>query len=134
MDGRVDRAEFDHLGAQGGDDARGLGAPTPVLLARDVRPQPADLLLLGAAVGVAALPVEGPRRDLPYLEDRGFHAVHRLDARRHLVDSYHCSRYNTNTRRLTDGMFREVFAAIASHLGMLRKVKVETMGDTGTLG
>ncbi len=27
-----------------------------------------------------------------------------------LLDSYHCSRYNTNTRRLTDEMFRSVFA------------------------
>ncbi len=26
-----------------------------------------------------------------------------------LLDSYHCSRYNTNTRRLTDEMFRSVF-------------------------
>lgn len=26
-----------------------------------------------------------------------------------LLDSYHCSRYNTNTRRLTDTMFRSVF-------------------------
>ena len=29
-----------------------------------------------------------------------------------LIDSYHCSRYNTNTRRLTPEMFREVFAAV----------------------
>jgi len=27
-------------------------------------------------------------------------------------DSFHCSRYNTNTRRLTPEMFRDVFAAI----------------------
>ena len=27
----------------------------------------------------------------------------------HLFDSYHCSRYNTNTRRLTAEMFRDVF-------------------------
>ncbi len=27
-----------------------------------------------------------------------------------LLDSYHCSRYNTNTRRLTNEMFRSVFA------------------------
>ena len=27
-----------------------------------------------------------------------------------LLDSYHCSRYNTNTRRLTNEMFRAVFA------------------------
>jgi uracil-DNA glycosylase family 4 len=33
-----------------------------------------------------------------------------------LFDSYHCSRYNTNTRRLTDAMFRDVFTAIAAHL------------------
>ncbi|HBT37768.1 MAG TPA: uracil-DNA glycosylase, partial [Hyphomonas sp.] len=27
-----------------------------------------------------------------------------------LISSYHCSRYNTNTRRLTPGMFEDVFA------------------------
>jgi uracil-DNA glycosylase family 4 len=34
-----------------------------------------------------------------------------------LFDSYHCSRYNTNTRRLTEPMFRAVFDSIAQHLG-----------------
>jgi uracil-DNA glycosylase len=29
-----------------------------------------------------------------------------------LRDSYHCSRYNTNTGRLTEAMFRDVFARI----------------------
>lgn len=38
------------------------------------------------------------------------HAVHQLDDRRSLVDSYHCSRYNTQTRRLTEPMFNDVFA------------------------
>ena len=33
-----------------------------------------------------------------------------------LFDSYHCSRYNTNTRRLTPQMFRDVFDAVAAHL------------------
>ena len=37
-------------------------------------------------------------------------AEHRLDERMLLLDSYHCSRYNTNTRRLTPAMFRAVFA------------------------
>jgi len=30
-----------------------------------------------------------------------------------LFDCYHCSRYNTNTRRLTAAMFEQVFASIA---------------------
>lgn len=34
-----------------------------------------------------------------------------------LYDSFHCSRYNTNTGRLTADMFRSVFAAITSELG-----------------
>ena len=33
-----------------------------------------------------------------------------------LFDSYHCSRYNTNTGRLTTEMFRSVFAAVRSSL------------------
>ena len=33
-----------------------------------------------------------------------------------LYDSYHCSRYNTQTRRLTEAMFHEVFAMIKSEL------------------
>lgn len=36
-------------------------------------------------------------------------AVHDLGDFR-VIDSYHCSRYNTNTRRLTTGMFEDVFA------------------------
>ena len=35
-----------------------------------------------------------------------------------LFDSYHCSRYNTNTRRLTPEMFESVFAAIRAKVGL----------------
>jgi uracil-DNA glycosylase len=34
-----------------------------------------------------------------------------------LYDSYHCSRYNTNTRVLTPDMFRSVFASVRADLG-----------------
>lgn len=33
-----------------------------------------------------------------------------------LFDSYHCSRYNTQTRRLTEAMFHDVFAKIKAEL------------------
>ncbi|WP_425256274.1 uracil-DNA glycosylase [Microbaculum marinisediminis] len=34
-----------------------------------------------------------------------------------LFDSYHCSRYNTNTGRLTPEMFKAVFAAVRDEIG-----------------
>ena len=40
----------------------------------------------------------------------GHLAEHRLPDGRILIDSYHCSRYNQNTGRLTVRMFEEVFA------------------------
>jgi uracil-DNA glycosylase family 4 len=38
-----------------------------------------------------------------------------------LFDSYHCSRYNTNTGVLTPEMFRSVFSAVRSHLNTERR-------------
>ncbi|MDR6955191.1 uracil-DNA glycosylase family 4 [Ancylobacter sp. 3268] len=45
-------------------------------------------------------------------------AVHRL-GNVVLFDSYHCSRYNTNTGVLTPEMFRTVFAAVRTHVDTL---------------
>jgi uracil-DNA glycosylase family 4 len=42
-------------------------------------------------------------------------AIHNGGALR-LYDSYHCSRYNTNTRVLTPEMFRNVFARVRADL------------------
>ena len=47
-------------------------------------------------------------------------AEHRLPGGITLVDSYHCSRYNTQTRRLTPDMFRAVTARAAALAGMDR--------------
>ncbi len=44
-------------------------------------------------------------------------AIHACDRYR-LYDSYHCSRYNTNTGRLTAEMFEAVFARVRADLGM----------------
>ncbi len=44
-------------------------------------------------------------------------AVHQLDNGLHLYDSYHCSRYNTQTKRLTSEMFEQVFVKIGEDLG-----------------
>ncbi len=41
---------------------------------------------------------------------------HDLGAGRWLIDSYHCSRYNTQTGRLTEVMFREVFHRVRERL------------------
>lgn len=43
-------------------------------------------------------------------------ARHELTPELSLYDSFHCSRYNTNTRRLTAEMFRSVFEAIRQEL------------------
>lgn len=46
----------------------------------------------------------------------GHGAVHALPRGMTLYDSYHCSRYNTQTRRLTAEMFESVFANIRNNL------------------
>lgn len=58
-----------------------------------------------AALGLKA-------REAPF----GHGAAHQLARGITLFDSYHCSRYNTNTGRLTEKMFEQVFAAVKAHL------------------
>jgi uracil-DNA glycosylase len=54
------------------------------------------------------------------LKPRSYAFAHRanyvLPTGHRLFASYHCSRYNTQTRRLTDPMFRAVFADIRNYL------------------
>ena len=47
----------------------------------------------------------------------GHGKVHRATDTVKLFDSYHCSRYNTNTGVLTPEMFREVFRNVRAHIG-----------------
>ncbi len=48
----------------------------------------------------------------PALYKFGHGNPHELPDGRTLIDSFHCSRYNTQTRRLTEAMFHEVFENI----------------------
>ena len=84
-------------------------------LAADLRtvPEGGAVLALGRIAHDAVLRALG----LPAAHAAFAHgARHPLPGRRVLFDSYHCSRYNTNTRRLTPDMFHAVFAAVAGHL------------------
>lgn len=47
-------------------------------------------------------------------------AIYRLEKNRWLVDSYHCSRYNTQTHRLTPDMFSNVFDKVRDLLNSER--------------
>jgi uracil-DNA glycosylase family 4 len=73
-----------------------------------------SILALGAVAHAAVLMARG----LPAKAHKFAHgAVHELAGGPRLYDSYHCSRYNTNTRRLTPEMFKAVFARIKSDNG-----------------
>jgi uracil-DNA glycosylase family 4 len=73
----------------------------------DVLPNSRIVIALGQIAHQSAVKAMGGR--LP--KCRFAHlAEHRMPDGRILIDSYHCSRYNTNTGRLTPEMFEAVFA------------------------
>jgi len=71
------------------------------------------ILALGTIAHDAVLDALGlPRRRFAFTHGR----LHRLPNSTLLADSYHCSRLNTNTGKLTVTMFESVFAAVAYRL------------------
>jgi uracil-DNA glycosylase len=75
-------------------------------------PRLTAIVALGRIAHDSAVVALGEKRSrLPF----GHGAMHRTD-KIALFGSYHCSRYNTNTRRLTPDMFRAVFASVRHHL------------------
>jgi uracil-DNA glycosylase family 4 len=90
-------------------------------LAAELRRRPPRVILaLGSVAHQAVLLACGLKRASCKF---GHHAVHNLPpapgapAGFRLYDSYHCSRYNTQTRRLTEDMFHAVLRDIVAELG-----------------
>lgn len=79
-----------------------------------VIPSGSAILALGGIAHDAILIAEGVPRSMHRFSHG---AQHWLPSGRVLFDSYHCSRYNTQTRRLTADMFRQVIGAISKYLG-----------------
>jgi uracil-DNA glycosylase len=77
-------------------------------------PEGGAILALGRIAHDATLRAFGMRpSEFPFAHGARHSLAHGVC----LFDSYHCSRYNTNTGRLTHAMFRAVFDKIAAHLG-----------------
>lgn len=92
-----------------------IAACRPFLAARiAAMPRLRAILALGRIAHDSTLAALGERRaSFPF----GHGARHELSGGLVLWDSFHCSRYNTNTGRLTPAMFRAVLAGIRAFLG-----------------
>ncbi len=85
-------------------------------LAAELRaaPEVRVILALGLVAHKAVLMASGLKQSAFAF---GHGARHALPDGRVLIDSYHCSRYNTQTRRLTSAGFQDVFRSIRAELG-----------------
>jgi uracil-DNA glycosylase family 4 len=70
-------------------------------------PDGAVVVALGSIAHNAVLKASGHKQSAFRF---GHNQLHQLENGLQLLDSYHCSRYNTQTRRLTPEMFEAVFA------------------------
>jgi len=69
-------------------------------------PEGAVILALGTLAHNAVLRALGEKLSAYKFGHKNLHKLGKI----YLLDSYHCSRYNTQTRRLTEPMFHQVFA------------------------
>lgn len=70
------------------------------------------VITLGRIAHDSTLRALGAKPSAAPFAHAGAHAVAGL----RIVSSYHCSRYNTNTGRLTEPMFQEVFESVAGYV------------------
>ena len=86
----------------------------------EAAPEVRMILALGLVAHKAVLMAMGKKSALKQSDYVFAHgARHALPDGRVLVDSYHCSRYNTNTRRLTTEAFHDVFRTLRTELDAL---------------
>jgi len=71
------------------------------------------IVALGTIAHNAAIGALGEKRSAWKF---GHNASHEIAGEPVVIDSYHCSRYNTNTGRLTEEMFHDVFRNVQSRL------------------
>ncbi len=77
-------------------------------------PENAVVMALGSIAHNSVIKALSLRqKDFPF----GHNRLHQVKPGMQLLDSYHCSRYNTQTRRLTPDMFHDVFAHAKRLLG-----------------
>ncbi len=79
--------------------------------------KPRAVLALGTVAHQAVLMAAGRKSSAYRFAHGAAHVIAEKGFDFSLFDSYHCSRYNTNTRRLTSEMFEAVFQSIRAHLG-----------------
>ncbi|MEL7487342.1 MAG: uracil-DNA glycosylase [Pseudomonadota bacterium] len=80
----------------------------------DALPRLRAIMCLGRIAHDSVLSaLEIKKADAPFAHGARHQALKNTVA---IFDSYHCSRYNTNTRRLTEDMFEQVFADIRTFL------------------
>ena len=72
------------------------------------------ILALGTLAHGAVLAALGEKKSAWKFGHRQFHS---LSGGLILADSYHCSRYNTNTGKLTEAMFHSAFEGVVARLG-----------------
>ena len=91
-----------------------IGQCRPYLVERmAAMPRLAAVVVLGRIAHDSTLAALGARKAaFPFTHG----AQHDVRGGLRLFDSFHCSRYNTNTGKLTPEMFRAVFAAVRGYL------------------
>lgn len=94
-----------------------INACRPFLLSRIAHlPNLKAILALGKIAHDSTIRAFGEKLSAHKFAHQAQHELEGPDGRIVMFNSYHCSRYNTNTGRLTEQMFEDVFSDIKTYL------------------